>query len=83
MTEVTPVGSGWRVTMYALCILMVLSGPGFLALGVLLDAHAWACSAIAAVLSLVLIPLGLTLGRDVRRSRLSQRRLAERSRAGS
>lgn len=67
---------------YALCIVMVLSGPGFLLLGILLDAHVWACVAIAAVLSGVLVPLGLRLGSDSTRT-ATQRRLAERSRAGS
>ena len=71
-----------RVPVYALCSVMIASGPGFLALGLLLDANVWACIVIAAVLSLILVPLGLTLGRDVRRT-ATQRRLAERSRAGS
>lgn len=68
MTEVTPVGRVWRVTMYGLCVFMVLSGPGFLALGLMLDADLWACVLIAVVLSLVLIPLGVALWSDVRRT---------------
>lgn len=75
MTEVTPVGRSWRVTMYALCVLMVLSGPGFLALGLLLDADVWACVVIAVVLSLVLVPLGVALWSDVRRTARGMRRL--------
>jgi hypothetical protein len=75
MTEVTPVGHGWRVAMYAFCIIMVPTGPGFLALGLLLDANVWACLAIAAVLSLVLIPLGIALWFDVRRTARGMRRL--------
>ena len=75
MTEVTPLGRGRRMATYALCIVMVLSGPGFLALGVLLDAHVWACIAIAAVLSLVLIPLGVAMWSDVQRTARGMRRL--------
>lgn len=75
MTEVTPVGRVWRMSMYALCVVMVLSGPGFLALGLLLDADAWACVLIAVVLSLVLIPLGVALSSDVRRAARGMRRL--------
>ena len=68
MTEVTPVGRVWRMSMYALCVVMMLSGPGFLAVGLLLDADAWACVLIAVVLSLVLIPLAVALWSDVRRT---------------
>ena len=75
MTEVTLVGPSWRVTMYALCVVMVLSGPGFLALGLLLDADVWACVLIAVLLSLVLVPLGVALGSDVRRTARGMRRL--------
>ncbi|MEV7397684.1 hypothetical protein [Aeromicrobium sp. NPDC092404] len=82
MTEVTPPGRNWRFASYALCALMALSGPGFLALGVLLDAHVWTTLAIAAVLSAILLPLAFTLARDAWRS-AGQRRLADRSRAGS
>ena len=75
MTEVTPVGRVWRMSMYALCVVMVLSGPGFLALGLLLDADLWACVLIAVVLSLVLIPLGVAMWSDVRRMARGMRRL--------
>ena len=75
MTEVTPVGRTWRVTMYVLCVVMGLSGPGFLALGLLLDADLWACVLIAVVLSLVLVPLGVALWSDVRRTAQGMRRL--------
>jgi membrane protein implicated in regulation of membrane protease activity len=71
-----------RLATYALCLVMFLSGPGFLALVLLLDASVWAGIVIAAALSLVLVPLGVTLGRDVTQA-ADQRRLAERSRAGS
>jgi hypothetical protein len=79
---VTRVGRTRRLPTYALCVVMMLSGPGFLALGLMLDAEVWAVVLIATVLSLVLVPLGLTLGHDVMRT-ADQRRLAERSRAGS
>ena len=82
MVQVAPGVRLSRLGTYALCVVMVLSGPGFLALGLLLDASVWACVVIAAVMSLLLVPLGVTLGRDVTRT-LTQRRLAERSRAGS
>ena len=82
MVQVAPSVRLSRLGTYALCVVMVLSGPGFLALGLLLDAHVWACIVIAAVLSLILVPLGLRLGSDVRRT-ATQRRFAERSRAGS
>lgn len=75
MTEVTPVGRGWRLSTYALCIVMVLSGPGFLALGLLLDADPLACLLIGAAMSLVLMPLGAFLWSDVRRTALGMRRL--------
>ncbi|VXC38013.1 hypothetical protein [Aeromicrobium sp. 9AM] len=75
MTEVTPVGRAWRVSMYALCVVMVLSGPGFLALGILLDADLWAVILIAVVLSLILVPLGYAMGSDIRRTARGMRRL--------
>ena len=75
MTEVTPVGRTWRATMYVLCVVMGLSGPGFLALGLPLDADLWACVLIAVVLSLVLVPLGVALWSDVRRTAQGMRRL--------
>lgn len=75
MTEVTPVGRGWRLSTYALCIVMVLSGPGFLALGLLLDADPLACILIAAAMSLFLVPLGALLWSDVRRTARGMRRL--------
>ncbi len=75
MKEVTPVGRMWRVTMYAMCVVMVLSGPGFLALGILLDADLWAVILIAAVLSLILTPLALAMWFDVRRTARGTRRL--------
>jgi hypothetical protein len=75
MTEVTPAGRMWRFTMYALCVVMVLSGPGFLALDLLLHASVWAGILIAAVLSLILIPLGLAMWSDVRRTARGMRRL--------
>jgi hypothetical protein len=75
VTEVTPVSRGWRVSIYALCAVMALSGPGFLALGVLLDAHVWACVLIAVLLSLFLVPLAFVLASDVRRTARGMRRL--------
>ena len=75
MIEVTPVGPGWRVSMYGLCIVMLLSGPGFLALGVLLAADVWAVILIALVLSVVLIPLGFAMWSDVRRTARGMRQL--------
>ena len=68
MTEVTPVGRVRRVLTYTLCVFMVLSGPGFLAIGLSLDADVWACVLIAVVMSLVLVPLGVALWSDVRRA---------------
>jgi hypothetical protein len=83
MTEVTAVGSVWRLTMYVLCIVMVSSGPGFLALGLMLDASVWGFIVVAAVLSLVLIPLGIALWFDVRQTVRGMRRLHQRGVAGT
>jgi hypothetical protein len=75
MKEVTPIGRVRRLTTYALCVVMVLSGPGFLALGLMLDADVWPCVLIAVVLSLVLVPLAIALGSDVRRTAQEMRRV--------
>ncbi len=83
MTEVTPVGRVWRVTMYAMCLVMVLSGPGFLALGILLDGDLWAVILIAAVLSLILTPLALAMWFDVHRTARGMRRLEVAGVAGT
>ena len=83
MTEITPAGRVWRLAMYALCIVMVLSGPGFLALGLLLHASVWACVVIAGLLSLILVPLGLVLWSDVRRTARGMRRLHAAGVAGT
>lgn len=75
MTEVTPVGRAWRLTMYAWCVVMVLSGPGFLALGLLLDANVWAGIVIGAALSLILVPLAVAMWSDIGRTARGMRRL--------
>ena len=83
MTEVTPVGRVWRLSMYALCLLMVLSGPGFLALDLMLDASVWAGILIATVLSVILVPLALALWSDVRRTARGMTRLHDAGVAGT
>src|SRR5687768_13104444 len=76
MTEVTPVGRVWRLSMYALCILMLLSGPGFLALSLMLDASVWAGVLIGGLLSWCLVPLGIVLWSDIGRTARGMRRLS-------
>jgi hypothetical protein len=75
VTEVTPAGRMWRFTMYALCVVMALSGPGFLALALLLDANRWAGILIAGALTAILAPLAVALWSDVRRTVRRMRRL--------
>ena len=75
MTEVTPVGRTWRLSTYGLCLVMVLSGPGFLALDLLLDANIWAGIVIGALLSLILVPLAIAMWSDVGRTARRMRRL--------
>lgn len=75
MTEVTPAGPAWRLSMYALCIVMAVSGPGFFALDLLLDANRLAGILIGGLLSLILVPLGVALWNDVRGTARRMRRL--------
>ena len=75
MTEVTPAGRVARLAMYALCVVMVSSGPGFLALSLLLHADLWAGLLIGAVLTLILVPLGVAMWSDVRSTARHMRRL--------
>jgi hypothetical protein len=75
MTEVTPAGRVARLAMYALCIVMVASGPGFVALDLLLDASLWAGLLIGGAMTLILVPLGLALWNDVRSTARRMRRL--------
>jgi uncharacterized membrane protein YhaH (DUF805 family) len=83
VTEVTPAGRISRFTMYALCVVMAVSGPGFLVLGLLLDASVWAGILIAAVLSLILIPLAFAMWSDVRRIARRMSRLHDAGVAGT
>src|SRR5215213_1030127 len=76
MTEVTPAGRVWRFAMYALCILMGLSGPGFVALDLLLDASVWAGILIGGTMTLILVPLGIAMWNDVRSTARHMRRLS-------
>lgn len=83
MTEVTPVGRAWRISMYALCVVMALSGPGFVALDLLLDANLLAGIVIGGLLSLILVPLGVALWNDVRQTARRMRRLRTAGVAGT
>lgn len=75
MTEVVPVGRLWRASMYVVCIFVVLSGPAFLVLAHVLGASLWIGVLIGALLSLILIPVGLAMWFDVRRTARGMRRL--------
>jgi hypothetical protein len=75
MTEVTPAGRAWRLAMYALCVVMVVSGPGFFALDLLLDANRLAGILIGTTMTVILVPLGIVLWNDVRRTARGMRRL--------
>ncbi|KAA1395397.1 hypothetical protein [Aeromicrobium ginsengisoli] len=75
MTEVTPAGRVARLAMYALCVVMASSGPGFLALSLLLHADLWAGLLIGALLTLILVPLGVAMWSDVRSTARRMRRL--------